>query len=206
MRGDDAVDDAEPLGLACAEAIAQERELHCLLRAYRARQEPRRGAVGTGADTAIGHGEDAVGSSHREVGGKHEAQPEAARGAVDLGDDRLRHPPHAPNDRVDAVDRHLEMPPALIRRPIEQAIEGAQVAARHEVAAGALQHQDAGLGLSLDLCEGGDQGFAKLVVERVQHIRPVEGHPGDAVCSLDQNGVAHVACLPLVLLPPRGAS
>ena len=65
---------------------------------------------------------------------------------------------------VNPVDHRLEMPPALVRRPFEQAVEGLQVAARHEVAAGTLQHHDAGLRLALDPCKGLDQGVAQLVV------------------------------------------
>ena len=103
---------------------------------------------------------------------------------------------------MDAVDHRLEMPPALVRRPLEQAVEGAQIAARHEVAVGTLQHHDAGLGVALDLRQGLDQGVAQLVVECVQHLRPVEGYPSDAVRPLDQHRVAHVAFLPLVRLPP----
>ena len=167
-------------------------------------------AVGAGADAAIGHGEDAVGAGDGEVAGEHEAQPESAGGTVDPGDDRLRHPPHDADDPMNPVDHRLEVLPAFLRRPLEQAVKGAQVAARHEIAAGTLQHDHARLGLALDVRKRGVQSLAKLVVERVQHVRPVEGYPGDAVRPLDQHRVAHGPCLHLPppsragVLPSRG--
>ena len=202
VRRDDAVHDAEPFGLARAEAIAEERKLHRLLGAHRARQKPGRRAVRARADAAIGHGEDAVRGADREVGGENQAQSEAAGGAADAGDDRLRHPPHDPDDAVDHIDEPLEVLPAFIRRELDQLVEGAQVAARHEVPARAAQHQHAGLGIALQRGQGREKRLAELGIEGIQHLRSVEGHSGDAILSLDLHGVAHVVCL----LLPQGAS
>ena len=100
------------------------------------------------------------------------------------------------------VDHRLEMPPPFVRRALQQTVEGAQVAARHEVAAGALQHHHARVPVALYGGQRTDQGFAELVVERVQHVGPVEGHPGDAAFSLDLHRIAHAAFLLLMWPPP----
>ena len=77
----------------------------------------------------------------------------------------------------------------FIRLGIDPVLEGLEIAARHEVIAGAAddQHSDrfVVVGLRRDLTERSDH----RLIERVEHRRSIEGQGANTVGGFDEHGV-----------------
>ena len=120
-------------------------DLHRLAHADDARQRPRAAAVRRQRDLAVGGREIGVVGGDDEIAGVHQRQAEAGDGAVHARDDRMRHPVQmSRSPRAGA--RSMRAKSCAARSPAGRASargERADVAAGHEVPAGAAQDDDA---------------------------------------------------------------
>lgn len=91
------------------------------------------------------------------------------------------------------MDQRLEVLAPFFRRLVHQEIEGLEVAARHEVIAGAADHQATHRWIFFDLRQGRQEILDHGVIEGVQRFRPVQGERGDAVLDFGGEGLAHVS-------------
>src|SRR5438105_12192490 len=98
------------------------------------------------------------------------------------------------------MDEFLETPRALGGRKGGDLREELDIAARHEAAARTLEHDNADTGIGLDTVDRGLQPFAHVGVERVHHLRPVEGQGGDAGIAIVEHGLVHGGTLPSDLI------
>ncbi len=69
--------------------------------------------------------------------------------------------------------------------------ERAQIAAGHEVAARAAQHDDAQRGIGRDVGGGVDQRVHQREVERVERVGPVERQRRDGAIAFDEKWGGH---------------
>ena len=72
-------------------------------------------------------------------------------------------------------------------------LHGGQVAARHEAAAGPLQHQDTYTRRCRKLAAGRQEGMGHTDIQRIQHLRAVQRQACDRPVALKQDGFAHAA-------------
>jgi hypothetical protein len=93
--------------------------------------------------------------------------------------------------RMQFVDLGAEMGAALGRGLGQAAVEALDVAAGHEVVAGAAHHHAAHRRVRLDPGHDLDQGTNHIVAQGVEGLGPVEGHGGDAVGHLQEHGFGH---------------
>ena len=70
-------------------------------------------------------------------------------------------------------------------------VETGHVAAGHETAARALDHDNANAPVGFDFIHGVPQRRRHFGVEGVQNLRPVQGNGGDGVLTFDEHGAGH---------------
>jgi hypothetical protein len=123
---------------------------------------------------------EAVLGGDREIAGHEKAHADARDRAVHAGDQRLTDAAQLQDQRMDVMDEFLEAPRPRGRRQRRYLREELDVAARHEAAAGASQYDDSYGRVGFYAIDRRFEGRAHGVVQRVQHLGPVEGQRGDA--------------------------
>lgn len=93
--------------------------------------------------------------------------------------------------RVELFDHCLERFAPRVGRAVEQRRETAQVAASHEMAAGATDDDHAHAFVGCQLRGARDERFHHREVERVERLRTIERQRRDAVVTLDGDRLGH---------------
>ena len=208
VRGGDAVDQADPLGLRPVDHPPGHHELLGAAETHHGGQARGAADVGDEADAGLGHADERVGGHHAQVAGQRELHGAADAGAVDLADRRLGH-------LLEQVPRLEDRTAELAQAPGigSERGEAAEVhpAGEHRARAAHDHAEDVAIG------GGGLERLAQaedqLVVEGVALLGTVEDDVAHGAAVLGQDG-AHarimtafqLASRPLMLrpLPHRG--
>jgi hypothetical protein len=103
----------------------------------------------------------------------------------------MRHSVQALDCRVQPLDHSPEPIAPRCRRLVEMCRESTDVAARHEVLAGALHDDDTQRVVGGELRRARDQRVDHRVVERVERAGPIERQRRDGPVASEQDGVVH---------------
>src|SRR5690606_12251468 len=177
---DDAGQQADALGLVRADVPPGQHDLEGAGGADRAREQvaeaefSRREAV-----VDPGGAEQGGLGAEPDVGGQRQAEAAADRGPVDRGDDRLVDAAHRADDVVEQL--HRPERDGGEGEPVDAGdVAGVlQVGAGAEAAAGAGDHDDAGVVVAAGLLEGLPERDHDVERHRVHPFGPVEGDEGD---------------------------
>ena len=195
VLGHDAVDQPHRLRLLRAETLAEIGHLEAALQTDGARQRIGRGPVGADADMAVGEGEEGVFVRYREVARGHQAQTETRHRAVHGGDDRFRHGPDRLDRGMDPVDEGFEAAPPFfrVRNLVEPGTEHRDIAASHEVVAGAPDRDAPDFLVRRRRFGHGTKRVRHVAVDRVQGLGPRQRQPAHAVRDGGVDGIVRRA-------------
>ena len=172
------VDEADLRGLLRGEAPRAEDHLARQPLADDARQVLGRAHGRAGADLGAGLPEHGVLRRDDQVAPQRELVAAAHAPAVDHGDDRDRQAADGHRETLHAVVPHRAVDPV-------QALHGVEVAAgRERLVAGAGDHRAGDRRVLAGRFQRVDHLIERLLAERVQHARAVDGDPGDLILHL----------------------
>jgi hypothetical protein len=189
--GHDAVGQAHAQGLVGLDLAAGEDQIHGVTHADQARQAhgaavDERNAEATAEDTKVG-----VLLHHAHVAPQGQLHAAGHRRAADGRDHRLGQlqPCRAHGaDGVGVGGFEVELPEGGGLAAGLHAGAELQVPAGAEMAVGAVEHGDAGIGVILEIEEGGVQRLRGGCIDGVAHVRAVEGDDPDVVEVFDADG------------------